>query len=490
MEVEAMKIVLIKAPYLQIFGPMRKSAPRYFPLGLGYIAAALQQAGHDVVFLDPEIQGLSHEALVQRLQSENPMLVGIGCATPNFIVAQQLAQQIKHHLDVVTVLGGIHASSVPRDILEHHPEFDVLVVGEGEETIVELAATIASRGLDPLHLCGIKGIGYRHRHEVVLTPRRALRANIDTIPFPARDLAGFDRYKSPAHLELGKRTANLISSRGCPARCTFCESWRTLGNKFRGHSPAYVLAEIEHLVEAYSIEHVVFNDDTFTWDIERTREFCELLLEKNLGVTWFAFSRVDTVTPELLALMQRAGCVALNFGVESGDAHMLQVMKKGATLDQARQALTWSRELGFKTLASFLFGLPGETLASIERTIDFAIELNPNIALFNVLVPFPGTEVYARLPRVHTTDARALAAFKTASAGGEPLFIAEGLTAKALKRALVRANRRFYLRPMYLAEQLRWMTSLEVATANLRGAVGLLRKTWQIASARRYSDYG
>jgi anaerobic magnesium-protoporphyrin IX monomethyl ester cyclase len=485
-----MKVVLIKAPYLQIFGPMRKSAPRYFPLGLGYIAAALRQAGHDVVFLDPEIQELTDQALMQRIQSENPTLVGIGCATPNFIVAHQLAQQIKRALDVVTVLGGIHASSVPREILEHHPEFDVLVVGEGEETIVELAASIASHGLDPQHLASIKGIGYRHQHQVMLTPRRALRADIDAIPFPARDLAGFEHYKSPAHLELGKRTANMISSRGCPARCTFCESWRTLGNKFRGHSPAYMLAEIEHLIGAYGIEHVVFNDDTLTWDMERTRAFCELLLEKDLGITWFAFSRVDTVTRELLALMQRAGCVSLNFGVESGDAHLLQVMKKGATLDQARQALQWSREFGFKTLASFLFGLPGETHASIERTINFAIELNPNIALFNVLVPFPGTEVYARFPQFHTTDSRELAAFKTASAGGEPLFIAEGLTAKELKRALVRANRRFYLRPTYLAEQLRWMTSLDVAMANLQGAVGLLRKTWQIASSRRYSDYG
>jgi anaerobic magnesium-protoporphyrin IX monomethyl ester cyclase len=485
-----MKVVLIKAPYLQIFGPMQKSAPRYFPLGLGYIAAALRQAGHDVVFLDPEIQGLTDHDLIQRIQIEHPTLVGIGCATPNFMVAHHLAQQIKRVLDVVTVLGGIHASSVPREILEHHPEFDVLVVGEGEETIVELAATIASHGLDPQHLASIKGIGYRHHPQVMLTPRRALRADIDTIPFPARDLAGFENYKSPAHLELGKRTANLISSRGCPARCTFCESWRTLGNKFRGHSPAYMLAEIEHLVAVYGIEHVVFNDDTLTWDMERTRAFCELLLEKDLGITWFAFSRVDTVTRDLLALMKRAGCVSLNFGVESGDAHLLQVMKKGATLDQARQALQWSREFGFKTLASFLFGLPGETRASIERTINFAIELNPNIALFNVLVPFPGTEVYARLPHVHTTDSRELAAFKTASAGGEPLFIAEGLTAKDLKRALVRANRRFYLRPSYLAEQLRWMTSLDVAMANLQGAVGLLRKTWQIARSRRYSDYG
>jgi radical SAM superfamily enzyme len=214
------------------------------------------------------------------------------------------------------------------------------------------------------------------------------------------------------------------------------------------------------------------------------------LLDKHLGITWFAFSRVDTVTRELLALMKRAGCVSLNFGVESGDAHMLQVMKKGATLDQARQALRWSRELGFKTLASFLFGLPGETCASIERTINFAIELNPHIALFNVLVPFPGTEVYARFPQFHTTDARALAAFKTASAGGDLLFIAEGLSAPILRRALVRANRRFYLRPTYLMEQLQWMTSLDVTIAHFRGAVGLLRKTWQIASARRYSDYG
>jgi anaerobic magnesium-protoporphyrin IX monomethyl ester cyclase len=485
-----MKVVLIKAPYLQIFGPMRQSAPRYFPLGLGYIAAALRAAGHEVVFLDPEIQGLSDADLIQRLQAEAPTFVGIGCATPNFNVAHQLAERIKRTLQVVTVLGGIHASSVPREILEHHPEFDVLVIGEGEETVIELAAVIDVYGLVPQHLAGIKGIGYRDHDRVVLNPRRALKSDIDTIPLPARDLVGFDKYKSPAHLELGKRTANMITSRGCPARCTFCESWRTLGNRFRGHSPAYILAEIEHLVATYGVEHVIFNDDTFTWDMARAQAVCEGLLEKNLGVTWFAFSRVDTVTRELLALMKRAGCVSLNFGVESGDVHMLEVMKKGATLEQARQALRWSRELGFKTLASFLFGLPGETAASIERTINFAIELNPHIALFNVLVPFPGTEVYARFPQFHTTDSRELAAFKTASAGGEPLFIAEGLTARELKRALVRANRRFYLRPTYLVEQLRWMTSLDVAMANVRGAVGLLRKTWRIASSRRYSDYG
>lgn len=485
-----MKIALIKTPYLHIFGPMRKSAPRYFPLGLGYVAAALRQAGHDVVFLDPEIQGLPDDALIRQLQQEAPQMVGIGCATPNFLVAHRLAERIKRNLDVVTVLGGIHASSVPREILEHHPEFDVLVVGEGEATSVELAATIAAHGLDPQHLATLQGIGYRDRGRVVLNSRRALLRDIDTIPFPARDLAGFDKYKSPAHLEVGKRTANMITSRGCPARCTFCESWRTLGNAFRGHRPAYIVAEIEHLMEVYGIEHVVFNDDTFTWDMERAQEFCELLLEKRLGITWFAFSRVDTVTRELLVLMKRAGCVSINFGVESGDAHMLKVMKKGATLDQARQALQWSRALGFKTLASFLFGLPGETLASIERTINFAIELNPHIALFNVLVPFPGTEVYARLPQFHTTDSRALAAFKTASAGGDPLFIAEGLSARELRRALVRANRRFYLRPTYLIEQLQWMTSLDVTLSHLRGAAGLLRKTWQIASSRRYSDYG
>jgi radical SAM superfamily enzyme YgiQ (UPF0313 family) len=440
--------------------------------------------------LDPEIQGLSDEALLRRLQQEAPQMVGIGCATPNFLVAHRLAEQIKRTLEVVTVLGGIHASSVPREILMHHPEFDVLVVGEGEDTSVELAAMIAAHGLDPQRLATIKGIAYRDSGQVVLNSRRPLKTDIDTILFPARDLAGFDKYKSPAHLEFGKRTANMITSRGCPARCTFCESWRTLGNKFRGHSPTYIVAEIEQLVETYGIEHVVFNDDTFTWDMERAREFCERLLDKNLGITWFAFSRVDTVTRELLALMKRAGCVSINFGVESGDDHMLQVMKKGATRDQARQALRWSRELGFKTLASFLFGLPGETRDSIERTINFAIELNPHIALFNVLVPFPGTEVYARFPQFHTTDSRALAAFKTASAGGEPLFIAEGLSAPILRRALVRANRRFYLRPTYLMEQLRWMTSLEVTIAHVSGAVGLLRKTWQIASARRYSDYG
>jgi anaerobic magnesium-protoporphyrin IX monomethyl ester cyclase len=485
-----MKVVLIKTPYLHIFGPMRHSAPRYFPLGLGYIAAALRQAGHEVVFLDPEIQGLSDAALLQRVQQEAPKMVGIGCATPNFLVAHRLAEHLKRHLDVVTVLGGIHASSVPREILAHHPEFDVLVVGEGEETIVELTAIIDRYGLDPQHLRPVKGIAYHHHGQVVLNSRRAMQADIDTLPFPARDLVGFEKYKSPAHLELGKRTANMITSRGCPARCTFCESWRTLGNKFRGHSPAYIVAEIEHLVHTYGVEHVVFNDDTFTWDMQRAREFCELLMDKHLGVTWFCFSRVDTVTRELLALMKRAGCVSVNFGVESGDEQMLNMMKKGATVAQARQALRWSRELGFKTLASFLFGMPGETRDSIERTINFAIELNPHIALFNVLVPFPGTEVYARLPQFHTADSRALADFKTASAGGKPVFIAEGLTARALQRSLVRANRRFYLRPTYLLEQLQWMTSPRVAMTHVHGAVGLLRKTWQIASARRYSDYG
>ncbi len=365
-----MRIALLNTPYVKTYGPLKSASGRYFPLGLGYIAAVLRQHGHEVLLLDPEAQNLSDHAISSRLISFRPGLIGISFTTPGFPMARHLAALARNSSrGIPIVAGGVHAAALPEGVLREAPEFDIVCTGEGEETMLELAATGSPEALTPSALRSIPGVAFRAGERIEISPRRAWIKDLDSLPFPARELVDFDAYVPHAHNRRGRRVATAVTSRGCPYHCVFCASHVVLGRQFRSHSPEYIVSEIEYLVKTFGVDQIIFNDDVFTMDQARDRRICELILKRDLKISWFCFARVDSISKDILATMRKAGCFSVGFGVESGDPDMLKSMRKNITVERARQAVAWADELGLKSQCFFVLGCPGETEKSAERTI-------------------------------------------------------------------------------------------------------------------------
>ncbi len=478
-----MRIALLNAPYAETYGPLKSASGRYFPLGLGYIAGVLRRAGHDLLFLDPEAQDMSEQTVANLLKDFNPRMVGISCATPSFPTARKYARIAKTVApDTLTVVGGVHATAFPDGVLREAPEIDLCALGEGEETMVELANALAAGPVTDDVLGPMKGVAFRSNGTTQANAKREWIRSLDDLPFPARDLVPFERYVPHAHNRRGKRATTAITSRGCPYQCIFCASHIVLGYPFRSHSPEYVVDEMEHLNKRYGVDQIVFNDDVFTMDKRRDHKICELIRKRNLKMSWFCFARVDSVTKEILKDMKDAGCFSVGFGVESGDPEMLKTIKKKITVDQARQAVGWANELGLKSQCFFVFGNPGETKVTIQKTIDFAVELSPPLAFFNMMVPYPGTEAYdihyggtgVPLETVKWEDWVAVGPRSAIEVPGVP----------SLERAVADANRRFYLRPGQILRMLRHVTNFQEAWQLARGGLALAMQIaqWRISA--------
>ncbi|MBI2875352.1 MAG: cobalamin B12-binding domain-containing protein [Candidatus Tectomicrobia bacterium] len=488
-----MKVVLISAPYFDVYGSLNVGKNHTFSLGVGYLAATLRQGGHEVTILDPEPRQMTDAAVEAYLREWDPDLVGISSATANFKGAQRMATLARRATRAPIVVGGVHASALPLETLEACPQFDLVVVGEGEETLLELCGRLAEGRRD---LREVPGLAYRENGsgEVVLqdaiekpfklqrTAPRPPIGDLDRLPFPARDLVDLTLYRPQVHLYRGRKSATLITSRGCPARCTFCATGVTLGNRIRFHSPQYVLSEIEQLVHTYGVRDFVFVDDTFTASAQRTKEICQGILDRGLEIGWFCFARVNNASWELFELMKRAGCFSLFFGVESADPQVLKNIKKGTTVEQARQAMKLATAMGFKTEAGFMFGNPGDTRETIEKTIAFALELSPVIGSFNIMVPFPGTEEYERHRQKNPEGLMNWDNY--VPKGVQPLIQLEDLSKADLQRYISRAYLKFYLRPRQILHILRNLSSAAELGTYLRGALGLSRRIqeWRKAS--------
>jgi radical SAM superfamily enzyme YgiQ (UPF0313 family) len=448
----------------------------------------LKTAGHEVRLEDPETEGLPTAGLAARLAAFSPELAGISCATPSFPEAARIATLIRKVApSCVTVAGGVHVSALPAATLAQAPDLDVAVIGEGEETMRDLARVVAGGKMPgPDALAGLPGIAYRGRDgSVTINAPRALIRDLDSLPFPARDLVSLARYVPHAHNRRGRRATTAISSRGCPYGCVFCASHVALGRGFRAHSPRYVVAELEHLAANFGVDQVIFNDDAFTLDTGRVAAICDLIGRAGLRMAWSCFARADSVTPELLRSMKRAGCFSVGFGVESGDPGILKRTGKNVSLDQIRLAVSRTREAGLKTQCFFVFGSPGETKETIESTVAFAIELKPVLAFFNMMVPYPGTEEYAarfgredRVPDgVHWEDWVAIGPRAAISIPGVP----------KLERSVAEANRRFYFRPAQIMAMFRMADGWREIVQMVRGMLALLAQmiVWRLARLRK-----
>jgi radical SAM superfamily enzyme YgiQ (UPF0313 family) len=435
-----MKICLISPPYNSaVKSVVGVSSP---PLGLAYIASVLKQ-NHEVKIIDSNVLNYTISDVERELRSFNPDVVGITSVTPSIYEAYKVAETAKKvREDCIVVLGGPHATFMPRQTMEECKYIDIIVKGEGEETTRELIENVEKGA--PLN--GVKGITFREKNEIIDTDPRPFIKNIDDIPFPSRDLLPMHLYKFN-----GVKYTSMLTSRGCPFKCSFCSSSRLFGGYWRGRSPENVLEEMKIVYEEYGIGNIEFIDDTFTLDQERAEKICDEIIKQGWDISWGASSRVDTLSRKLAEKMKKAGCWIIYLGIESGSQRILDAIGKRITLEQVEKAVKILKDAGIKVLGSFIIGFLQDTKETIKETIKFAKSLNLDYAQFSILTPYPGTPIfdYAKKHGMLLTEDWSK---YTAT---EPIVKIEGVSEKEIKALFQKAYITFYLRPRIVMEWLR-----------------------------------
>ncbi len=361
------------------------------PLGICYISSYLKSKKIKSEVLDANALNLSIQDILETVESKQPKIIGLTGTTPLILRIYKLASKIKESFpDIKIVVGGPHVSVLPERTLKECSSIDMIVRGEGEITSYELVTAIKNQS--PFD--GIDGLAYRKNEKVLLTSPQTRILNLDSLPFPDRSDLPIKKYMPSIKWFNRAPFATVMTSRGCPNDCVFCASKLILGRAVRFRSPQNVLKEIRELKNKYGIKEVMFYDDTFTLNKERIYELCDLFVKSNINITWGCLSRVDRIDEDLLSKMKEAGCHIMSYGVESGSERMLGIIRKNVKLDQIEKAIKTTKDVGIKTSASFVFGVPGETKESIEKTINFALKIDPLFAQFYRVVPFPGTDLY------------------------------------------------------------------------------------------------
>lgn len=436
------------------------------PLGILYVGAALLEAGHEVEFLDGSF--LTHEAILRRVGQLKPDFAGIYSTTFGWPTAARTAADIKA-LDrgIWTSVGGPYPTAA-RDLClgDGCEGIDAAVVGEGEETVV----AILDRLRTAKDMAGIPGVIFRKNGRIVSNPPRPLIEDLDGLPFPARELLGDKSRYIPAPATYKRKpVAVIITSRGCDRRCIFCfqmdkeRKSGTRGVRFR--SVENVLEEIE-LCLRQGYREIKFIDDSLASDYGRVLRLTGEIKRRRLDFTWFASVCANQADKPLLQAMKDAGCWAVLIGGESGVQRNLDTIRKGVTLERIRDAVRAAKEVGLRVSVPFIFGIPGETFEDALETIDFAVELDPDLANFHAITPFPGTPLHDNAEEygVLSGDLRDFTYQGVA-------FVPHTMTRNQIIEARRLAFRRFYSRPSFLFRrllQLRTWNDCVTAAAGLR----------------------
>lgn len=441
------EILLINPTYMEKTGNVWKEIASCLPpLGLASVAAYLESKGHSVAILDAEASRLDLKTLAASAAELNPVFIGITATTPMIRSALDIADACKRAAPGARIiLGGVHASVLPEEVLRAD-SVDYAVRGEGEITCLEIV-----EGRDP---AAIKGLSYKSGGKIVHNPARELIEDINTLPFPAFHLLPMDKYY-PAKGSYKRLPAiSLIISRGCPGKCTFCYPDR-LGKKIRMLSAAKTVEMINLLKRDYGIREVCFYDDTFTLSRTAVREMCGLMIDQKLGLTWSCFSRVDFMDEQTLALMKSSGCHQICYGIESGDEGILKALGKQFTLEKASSVVALTKKIGIEARTAFMFGSPGETRETLEKTLEYCIRLDPDYAIFNITTPYPGTQIFewAKSKGILLTEDWEKFDVST------PVMRLPTLSPEDLVAFYKHAYKKFYTRPKYILKNCFRVTS-------------------------------
>ncbi len=443
-------VLLINPPVLNP-GKVKKIRATSPPTGLLSLAAFLEHKGAAVRILDLALQ----PELIIALEKEfiNPTaLVGITSTTNTIGSALDIAKHIKErNPGAFVVFGGPHPSVLPEDVLKHD-QVDCVVIGEGELLLYELFSSYSKND----SWKSAEGIAFISDGKLVINPHSNFIEDLDSLPFPARHLVPFKKYCSSPVSYKRLPSTPVITSRGCPYKCTFCSN-PVHGRCVRNRSPENIIEELKILKRDYGIRDINFWDDTFTLNKKRVAEICNLLIKEKLDLTWCCASRVDTINPEILEIMKDAGCWLVSFGVESGVERLREKIHKGITEEQIFRAFEGCKKLGIETRAFFMLGLPTETEQDSIDTINFSKKLNPDFLQFTLTVPYPGSALY-REAMAEGWNPPDWGEFQTYPEG-EPVYVPAGRSGKELNRLQSKAFKSLYFRPAYILKRLRKLRS-------------------------------
>jgi radical SAM superfamily enzyme YgiQ (UPF0313 family) len=470
-------VVLASAPLSLAtrYGRLQGAGNTLPALGLLYLAGAARRAGHRVAVLDADARGMDEVDASAAILARSPSVVGLSATTLGIASAARLAARLRQAAPSLRiVIGGPHATALPEDTLRRFTAFDALVQGEGELTLVDLLdAWQGARSLEH-----VAGITWRTPDGIRVNESRARVEDLDSLARPAWDLLdGFPRRFAPPVFRFRKLpAASLVTSRGCPFECSFCDR-SIFGRKVRFHSVGVLLDLIGELWDR-GVREILFEDDTFTANRERIGRFCEEVATRFPRLSWSCLARATSVNPSMLHALKAAGCWQISFGIESGDPEVLRRMMKKIELEQIRAAVEGTRAAGIQSKGFFILGYPGETRESMDRTLAFALSLPLDDVSVSMFTPFPGSPIYAETTNLGRFDED----WERMSLLNA-VFVPKGLRRGDIEHAHARFLRRFYLRPTVVCDYVRRLASNpRAAPAYLNALAAFARST---ASAPR-----
>ncbi|MAF37075.1 hypothetical protein CL622_08230 [archaeon] len=469
-----MKIVLVMPSldngYWKKLG--KKVGPKSEPLSLLYIATYLNQHGHQAEVLDCEAEGISYEELEGKFREGKYDVVGVAMMTAMYSQAVgvcEIAKKINPNTKVI--VGGSHPSLRPKETVQEQASIDIAAVGEAEVTFKELLDAFAEK----MTLSEVKGIVYKvEEGTVIQTEERDKIQDLDFFPIPDRNLIKMELYRPSVSYYKRLPAYTMVTTRGCPYRCTFCA---TAKSGYRMHSTQRVIEEIRMLVERFGAKEILFRDDTFTLNRERTIELCDAIIASGLHekVIWDCITRANLIDLELVNKMKEAGCCGMHFGVEGGTQKLIDGIQKDSTLEIIKEAFKVCKKVGIETRGYFMIGLPGSTKEDDLATIAFAKEINPDWAQFTLCTPYPGTQMFDEVLAKGEIKSQDWDNYQTWSGFSEHnlVWTPNSRDSEELKALQRRALKEFYFRPKVLFKKITKIDNLPILKKYVLGALAL-----------------
>jgi len=441
-------------PSREAYGNLAKAESRLPPNGLCCLAAVTRQEGYDTKIIDYITEGSDLENIIKKILSYNPKYVGLSVYTITVHNAAEIAKELKkRNKEIKILIGGGQVSMLPEETMLKYPQFDIGVIGEGEITIVKLLNAL-EKGKD---LSKVPSLIFWKDKKLIKTKREKFIENLDALPMPAWDLLRpLDKYYTIAADSINRSpSVNLITSRGCPAQCYFCNR-SMFGNMVRSYSPKRIIEMIKYLIKTYKIKEVYIQDDIFTSNKKNVMEFCSRLIEEKLDLTWACHGKVDWVDLEMLQAMKKAGCWQISYGIESGSQEVLDKINKGIKIEQTENALKWSKQAGLRVKGFFMAGSFGETKETIKQTLKFIKKEPIDDFHMTCFTPMPATVSWKIADKYGMVDRT----WEKLDYTVMPSFVPKDLTRKDVINFHRKAYRTFYLRPKTIFYYLKKLNSL------------------------------
>lgn len=442
--------VLLMMPPMSIkdnYANLETVAANMPSLGLAYIFSAFEEAGCEVRFKDYQGQKISIEEITDYIESEQFDMVGMQTYITNINTCFEVSAIIKNKIpNIKTILGGAHATIFP-DMVIKHPAIDFVCISEAEYTVKELVECL-NNGQSEEGMKNILGLFYKDKNgKVCKNPSRPLEKDLDNFPMPKYEIFNASQYYPAVHIR-GKRVQNMITSRGCPFKCTFCAATRVYGSTFRYISVERSIKEMKLLKEKFNTDSLQIYDDNFTTNKKRVIELCKRMIEEKLNFKWVCYTRADLIgDEEMLLSMKKAGCYLIVVGMESGNERILKLINKKLDLNVARKNLKLANKCKINVLSSFMIGLPSATVDEIENTIRFSTSVGLTYATYPIFTPYPGTPIYEDAKFYGTIHSQN---FDEYSRWGDGIYSTKGLSPQIYRKLQTKAFRTFYFRPSIL----------------------------------------